>query len=92
IWNWLKLIELPIWSIKNLTQGNRGLFLAIDAINYLVKTIYRDLLEDRIKSILDILKHCKTDLKLLLNAEKLKEGFIKWLKSLENIKIDDKKS
>ncbi len=89
IWKWIKLNGLPIWSIKTLVQGNKGLCLAIEAIDYLVRTIDRELLEDKVKSILEILKYTKTDLRLLLSAEKIREGFMRWLKNLEDIKVDD---
>jgi hypothetical protein len=86
---WVKHIGLPVWSLKELVQNNNGLLVAIDAINYVVRTLDRELLEDKIKSILGTLKHTKIDLKLLLNPKSFKEGFAKWLKSLDNIGVED---
>ena len=86
---WVKHIGLPVWSLKELVQNNKGLLVAIDAINYVVRTLDRELLEDKIKSILDILKLTRMDLKLLLNPKSFKEGFSKWLKSLDDIEVED---
>jgi len=86
---WVKQIGLPVWSLKELAQNNKGILLAIGAIDYIIKTLDRDLLEDKIRSILDILKYTKIDLKLLLNPKSFKEGFAKWLKSLDDIGVED---
>ncbi|MGC8718284.1 MAG: hypothetical protein ACP5RW_09845, partial [bacterium] len=87
----VKNIGLPVWSIKELAQNNRGLLLAIDAITYIIRTVDRELLEDKIKSMLDILKLTKIDLKLLLDPKRFEEGFTKWLKNLGDMPpLEDK--
>lgn len=87
--DWVKNVGFPLWSLNTLVQDNEGLRLVISAIDYLLKTIDKAISEDFIKKVLDLLKFTKTDLKLFLTTEKIKEGFARWLKGLEDIEIGD---
>ncbi len=91
---WVKNTGFPLWALKTLTEGLKepdlkALIHSINALGFLIRTVDRELGEERIKNIFKLLQQTQGSLKPLLKREKLKEGFIKWLKSLEEVKVED---
>lgn len=88
--NWIKEVNLPIWSLKYLPQQNEGVTIAIKTIEYLSKSIDKELSEENVIKYLQLFKNVKTDLKLILKKEKVKEGFKNWLLTQQKeVKINE---
>ncbi|MFN3699348.1 MAG: hypothetical protein ACK4SU_04020, partial [Dictyoglomus sp.] len=79
----------PLWALKTLTGSLKEIDLSIGVLEVLIRTVDRELSEERIKNAVELLERVQGSLKPLLKREKLKEGFIKWLKSLEEVKVED---
>ncbi|MDI6850713.1 MAG: hypothetical protein QMD82_02080, partial [bacterium] len=87
---WIRKVNLPIWSLEGLLSGNVQLLNAIRGIDYLNKRVDKEITEELIKKILPYFKNFKTDLMLLLEREKVREGFKNWLLSEKNtVKINE---
>lgn len=86
---WVKEASFPLWALKALTGGLEGIDLSIKMLEFLIKAVDRELKEDVLKKYVQLLEQVQDSLKPLLNREKLKEGFAKWLKSLEEVKVED---
>jgi len=87
--DWIKKINLPIWSLIHLPYISEDVKEAIKAIDELNRSIDKELSEDRIKKIFELIKKVKTDLKLIMKKEKVEEGFKNWLKSHKDIRINE---
>lgn len=89
ILGWIDETGYPIWSIKTLGSNPEGIDKAAKAIVILAISLNKEVSLENIREILKILQMSKADLKLLLNKDKLREGFIKWLKEKENLELKD---
>jgi len=87
--DWIKRINLPIWSLIYLPYISEDVKKAIKAIDELNRSVDKELSEDRIKKIFELIKKVKTDLKLIMKKEKVEEGFKNWLKSHKDIRINE---
>ena len=86
---WIKKIDLPVWSLKYLPNISEDVKEAIKAIDELNRSVDRELSEDRIKKIFESINKVKTDLRIFLKKEKVEEGFKNWLKSHKDITVDE---
>ncbi len=87
--DWIKKIYLPMWSLIYLPYIPEDVKEAIKAIDELNRSVDKELSEDRIKKICELIKKVKTDLRLIMKKEKAEEGFKNWLKSYKDIRIDE---
>jgi len=87
--DWIKKIYLPMWSLIYLPYISEDVKQAIKAIDELNRSVDKELSEDRIKKICELIKKVKTDLRLIMKKEKAEEGFKKWLKNYKDIRIDE---
>ena len=87
--DWIKKIYLPMWSLIYLPYISEDVKEAIKAIDELNRSVDKELSEDRIKKIFELIKKVKTDLKLIMKKEKVEEGFKDWLKSHKDIRINE---
>jgi hypothetical protein len=87
--DWIKKIYLPMWSLIYLPYISEDVKEAIKAIDELNRSVDKELSEDRIKKICELIKKVKTDLRLIMKKEKAEEGFKNWLKSYKDIRIDE---
>jgi hypothetical protein len=87
--DWIKKIYLPMWSLIYLPYISEDVKEAIKAIDELNRSVDKELSEDRIKKIFELIKKVNTDLRLIMKKEKAEEGFKNWLKSYKDIRIDE---
>ncbi len=85
---WIKNTGYPIWSIKYLSDSEL-ITEGVTSLMILLVANDKDITQERIRTILTILQRVKTDLKILLNEEKLREGFIRWLSEKGSIEPRD---
>lgn len=84
----IKRTQFPIWSIKYLDVNN-SLKDAISEIFMLTKNTDQEIGCDDIKRALEVVKKNKLDLELTCKPEKIKRGFIIFLKLIESAAITD---
>ncbi|WP_456372584.1 DUF6079 family protein [Methanocaldococcus sp.] len=84
-------IGYPLWGLTELTDKES----VKKAINKLCKFIHisddEEITYKNVVDIYDAISRCEIELKSLINERNLREGFIKWLRNLENINIEDEK-
>lgn len=85
---WIKNIGYPVWSIKYFKDNKLCSDLSI-FISYMIKTIDKEITHENICKILRFVKLAKTDIMLLIDKEKFKQGFMNWLAKIEELKIEE---
>lgn len=85
---WVERAGFPLWSLKSFGKEEKSLNLSLEVLDFLISK-EKYLNENIIERSINLLKMNQTNLKPLLNKDKLKEGFVIWLKSLEEVKIED---
>ena len=84
--NWIKKVGYPIWIFKYSKSSNEKTKKALESIFQIIKSVEKDLTEEKIVKHLDSIELAKYDLKLLFeNDPELLFG--KWLESIKNIDI-----
>jgi hypothetical protein len=87
---WIRKVNLPIWSLKYLSSQNEHIKVGINTIEFLNRSVDRELNEETIKKFINLFKNIKTDLKLILKKEKIEEGFKNWLLNhLKEVEVEE---
>jgi len=85
---WVKEAKYPLWTFK-VSCDNDMTKNGIDKIVWLIKSTDREIDQKGINESLHSIKDIHYDLNLLINRENAKELFTKWLKTIENVNIND---
>jgi len=84
----LKQKGLPLWSIKYL-NNDKDFKTAIDSICYLLIAVDKEIDQEKIQQIYNLLNNYKLELKNYLNDTNLRKGFFNFLNNIENIQVND---
>ena len=84
---WIKNKGFPIYVFKFAENINENTNNAIDAIFDIIQSTDSELTYEKIKEYLNTIENVRYDLPILIDRENPKKLFIKWLKSIEGVKI-----
>ena len=89
---WVNNVAYPLWTFK-VSCDNDAIKKGIDKIIWIIRSIDRDISQKisqkEINESLDSIKDVRYDLNSLINREKAKKLFTKWLKEIKNVNISD---
>lgn len=89
IGDWIKDQEYPIWSLKYYKESDEHIGSLVECIIYLIKIKEKDVNQEEIRKIYQILDLFKEKLRNMLNKEVLKQGFCNFVKNIENVEFNE---
>ena len=84
---WVKKRGFPIYVFKFAENINENMKNAIDTIFNIIQSTDSELTYEKIKEYLKTIENVRYELFILIDRENPKDLFIKWLKSIEGVKI-----